>query len=147
MTSAVLYEFTPNHFNPYLKTQNITLLVVVFLDGHKTHLRLPLSLFCQKYGIIMVCLPANTMHFLQVLDVVFFFRSLKLRWQFELVTFRVNNEGCDIRKENIPRTLQKIFDTQDFASCGLYPLDANSSKYEKLVTYKVRKLFFVAYFF
>lgn len=146
MTSAVFYEFIANFFYPYLKSKNITFPVVVFLDGHKTHLSLPLSIFCEQHEIIIVCLPPNTTHFIQVLDVIFF-RPMKLKWNFELVTFRVNNEGYDIRKEDIPRTLQKIFDAWDFAeklrdgfaSCGLYPFNADSLNYGKLITHQVSK--------
>ena len=146
MTCWVSYEFIAR-FYPYLKSKNVEFPVIVFLDNHITHLSLPLSEFCEKHGIIIVCFCPNCTHFLQVLHVVFF-RPLKQRWSKTLDLFRLTHKGRDIKKEDIPNTLQEIFDGFDFIdgicngfrSCGLYPFGPDNVDFTKLVTNKVEKL-------
>jgi hypothetical protein len=146
MTCRVFYEFIANWFHPYLKSNNVEFPVIVFLDGHVTHLSLPLSEFCKKNQIIVVCLCPNCTHFLQVLDVAFF-QPMKQQWTRMLDTFRMTNKGCGIKKEDIPKTLQTIFDgfnfvagiKNGFQSCGLYPFNPDNLDFTKLVTDKVRK--------
>uniref|UniRef100_A0A1Y1LYQ2 HTH CENPB-type domain-containing protein n=1 Tax=Photinus pyralis TaxID=7054 RepID=A0A1Y1LYQ2_PHOPY len=38
MTSAVFYEYISNHFLPYIQTNNIQKPVILFVDGHRSHL-------------------------------------------------------------------------------------------------------------
>ncbi|KAJ8884996.1 hypothetical protein PR048_011192 [Dryococelus australis] len=69
MTGEVLYEFMKNIFHPWLFKQNISLPVVLFVDGHSSHLILHTSKFCDEHGIILVALLPNATHILQPMDV------------------------------------------------------------------------------
>lgn len=142
MTSEVFYEFIANEFIQFLRSSNIEFPVIIFLDGHKSHLSIPLSSFCRENNIIIVCLPPNTTHILQVLDVVHF-RPMKLKWEDTLASYRIHNDGKEIQKEDIPNTMQKMYDAADFSKslkngffvCGLYPWNPNNVNYAKLVTH------------
>lgn len=80
MTGEAFYEYFANVFHPYLVKEQIPLPVIVFLDGHSSHLTLHLSEFCRNNGIILVCLLPNTTHILQLLDVSVF-APLKQKWK------------------------------------------------------------------
>ncbi len=143
MTSAVFYEFIANSFYPYLVEQNIEFPVIVILDGHASHLSIPLSDFCSEHNIIIVCLPGNCTHILQVLDVVFF-SPLKKKWRTFLDTYRIKHH-CEITKQDIPAAVHKLFEDVNFKEsiingfqcCGMVPFNANRVDYTKLVTSKV----------
>lgn len=64
--------------------------VIFILNGHKSHLSLQLSEFCKKNEIILLRLPPNCMHILQLLDVAFF-KSLKICWKTEVDCFKYEN--------------------------------------------------------
>ncbi|KAJ0181661.1 hypothetical protein K1T71_002383 [Dendrolimus kikuchii] len=76
MRSDIFFEYVSNNFNTWLAEKGIKKPVILFIDGHKSHMTLPLSLFCEENGIILYALPANTTHMLQPADVSAF-RPLK----------------------------------------------------------------------
>ena len=53
MRSETFYEFIANCFNPYLEEKGLIKLVILFVDGHKTHLTLQVSEFCDENKIIL----------------------------------------------------------------------------------------------
>ncbi|KYQ57097.1 hypothetical protein ALC60_03903 [Trachymyrmex zeteki] len=48
MTIEIFYEYICNIFYPWLKKNEIVFAVVLFVDGHSSHLTLPLSNFCRE---------------------------------------------------------------------------------------------------
>ena len=72
MTYIAFYEYFANVFNKYLQDENIKKPVIVFLDGHISHMSYCLSAFCKQQQIILCCLPPNATHILQPLDVAVF---------------------------------------------------------------------------
>lgn len=59
MTSESFFEYISNVFLPYLKDEKVQLPVIVFLDGHSSHLSLELSEFCSNNQILLVALYPN----------------------------------------------------------------------------------------
>lgn len=53
MTAEVFYEYISNHFLPYLKDQNIEKPVILFVDGHRSHLTKEVSQLCDENGVIL----------------------------------------------------------------------------------------------
>lgn len=51
MTQEIFFEYICNIFLPWVKKENISLPVIFFMDGHSSHVSLPLSKFCHKNGI------------------------------------------------------------------------------------------------
>jgi hypothetical protein len=140
MRTDIFTKFITEKFYPYLVERGIEFPVVVFVDGHTSHLSMPLSQFCDEHEIILICLPPNTTHILQVLDVVFFF-PMKKKWKNLLATYRLSHEE-ELKKDKVPEALQEIFDTEDFREtlkngfrvCGLYPFSPDAVNYSKLIT-------------
>ncbi|XP_011858222.1 PREDICTED: uncharacterized protein LOC105555789 [Vollenhovia emeryi] len=79
MTSKSFYEYIANVFYPWLLSHKIKLPVILYVDGHSSHLTMPLSEFCRDKGIEVIALPPNATHILQPLDVGFF-GPLKKNW-------------------------------------------------------------------
>lgn len=102
MQSKQFFEYFANVFLKFLNEQNIVRPIIVFLDGHASHLSLHLSTFCRENGIILICLPPNTTHILQPLDVAFFF-PLKQAWKKLTRKWRCDHSGECIRKKTFRR--------------------------------------------
>jgi hypothetical protein len=88
MTSATFFEYIANIFHPWLINQKITLPVVLFVDGHSSHLTYSLSEFCSENGIHLVALHPNATHIIQSMDVAVF-RPLKVYWKQAVRLFKV----------------------------------------------------------
>lgn len=114
--------------------------MVVFLDGHVSHLSLQLSTFCKENQIEVCCIPSHATHILQPLDVAVFF-PLKQKWKTLVRNLRIENEGNDIQKHQVPSLLSRIINEVDFTAtiksgfktCGLYPFDENAVNYTKCI--------------
>lgn len=140
MTYVSFYEYFTNVFDNYLVDKNIPKPVIVFLDGHVSHLSYELSVFCKNHQIILCCLPPNATHILQPLDVAVF-AVLKKQWQKFVKNWRTNYNGMDIQKFDVPKALAEIIEKEDFAQtikagfkcCGLYPFDPDGVNYEKCI--------------
>ena len=140
MTSAAFYEYFTNVFYPYLLEQKIEFPVIVFLDRHGSHLSYHLSEFCSENQIVVACLPPNTTHMMQPLDVSFF-APMKKKWCKMLKTWRINHDGIDLQKFDIPVALFDILREENFKKsitagfkcCGLYPFDVEGVNYNKCV--------------
>lgn len=138
MKAECFYGYIANVFLPYLKKRSdIKLPVVLFLDGHKSHLSLPLTEFCKENGIILICLFPNATHILQPLDVSFF-KPLKAKWKKEAEQHKYGS-GSSIEKHEVIPKLDTILRDKSFRSalangfkaCGLFPFNPNSVHYER----------------
>ena len=76
MTSEVFYEYIANIFHPFLVSQGVTFPVVLFVDGHKSHLTYQLRVLCNKLKI-EIALYLNATRILQPTDVAVF-RPVKM---------------------------------------------------------------------
>ena len=51
MTWEVFYEYIANIFHPFPISEGVIFPVVLFVDGHKSHLTYQLSVLCNKLKI------------------------------------------------------------------------------------------------
>ncbi|CAG5075846.1 Protein of unknown function [Cotesia congregata] len=143
MTSESFYEYFTNVFYPFLQKSEIKFPVIVFLDGHVSHMSIHLSKFCKEKQIILCCFPPHATHILQPLDVSFFF-PLKQRWKNLIRNWRIENNGADVEKHNVPAFLSKLINEENFVNviksgfkaCGICPFDADAVDYTKCVEIK-----------
>ncbi|XP_046141570.1 MFS-type transporter clz9-like [Osmia bicornis bicornis] len=96
MTGESFYEYIANVFHPWLVANNIQFPIVLYVDGHSSHLTMSLSNFCSKHGIHLIALYPNATHILQPLDVAFF-HPLKHAWRKIISEWRLKS-GHKIRK-------------------------------------------------
>lgn len=90
ITSEVFYENMANHFIPYLKSSNITRPVVIFVDGHRSHLTIQVSQLCDDNGVILISLFPNTTHIMQPADVAVF-KPSKSGWTAAVRNWKFQN--------------------------------------------------------
>lgn len=137
MTQETFYEYITNIFFPWVVKNKVTLPIVLFVDGHASHMNLQLSRFCSERGIVLISLFPNSTHILQPLDVAVF-RSLKSVWKKVVQSWRSQNLGVKLDKEMFAPLLKKAFNEvtnlpnsiqNGFRACGLYPLNPDNVKY------------------
>ena len=101
---------------------------------------MPLSDFCNDHGIILIAFFPNATHILQPMDVSVF-RPLKSAWKKTVLEFKVENNGKKLKRENFAPLLQITLDktltsgmfVNGFRKCGIYPFDADSVDYSRLL--------------
>lgn len=114
---------------------------VLIGDNLASHFTDEVINLCRENNIDFVCLPSNTTHISQPLDVCFF-RPLKISWRSILSEWKQNNPSAtSIRKEEFPKLLnlslvrmdKKSADDQGsikkdlvsgFKATGIFPLNA-----------------------
>lgn len=140
MTGESFFEYITNVFYPCLIANNIAFLVVLYMDGHSSHLTMALSEFCSIHKIILVALYSNATHVIQPLDVAFF-RPAKGAWRKATTEWRINHNGIRMRKEHFAPLLQQALDTlssdilrRGFEACDLHPLNPDAVNYQKLIS-------------
>ena len=104
--------------------------VIVVFDGHGSHLTYTTIKYAMDQEIIIVCLPPNTSHALQPLDVAVF-KGFKDFWISILKKYysdTKNRKNC--AKEVFPKLLAKLCQHQSpdnliagFRGSGLFPVD------------------------
>lgn len=65
MKSELFYEYAGNILNTFLVENEIPRPVILFVDGHKTHLTYHLSQSCSELEIILIALYPNATRILQ----------------------------------------------------------------------------------
>lgn len=146
MRSDVFYEYICNDFNKWLNKNKIERPVILFIDGHRSHMTLPLSQFCEENSIILYALPPNTTHMLQPADVSVF-RPLKQEWRNTVEKWKSKNANsainklnfCSIFQEALMITEMKGYITNGFRKCGLFPLNPDAVDYTKCVKNTLEK--------
>ena len=89
MTNNLFVQFV-RAFADYVKEKNITLPVILYVDGHSTHISLEAAEFCADNQIILYCLLENASHVLQACDVGLF-SPLKTSRQKKVKDWHIEN--------------------------------------------------------
>lgn len=132
MKAELFFEYVSNVLHPYLVKNNVTFPVILFVDGHKTHLTYQLSELCTKLQIVLIALYPNSTRILQPADVAAF-KPIKNLWKKSVLEWRRNNPNEQLTKENFAPILKVVVDSinerniiSGFRACGLYPFDFSS---------------------
>lgn len=121
-----------NVFYPWLIEKKIQLPVILFLDGHVSHLTYHLSMFCKDKGIHMIAFYPNSAHIQQPLDVAFF-GPLKKEWAKEVHDWRMKSQDLLTKYEFAP-LLNQVINTRltketvknGFRTTRLFPWDSSA---------------------
>nr|CAI5846043.1 unnamed protein product [Callosobruchus analis] len=118
MRSDIFYEFVCNEFNKWLDTNNIKKPIILFIDGHKSHMTLPLSQFCQDHGIILYALPPSSTHIIQPADVSAF-KPLKHEWKKTVRKWQSKPENTNavVTKINFCSIFQEALEAINMVDC------------------------------
>ncbi|XP_037298032.1 uncharacterized protein LOC119190364 [Manduca sexta] len=129
MTMETFFEYICNIFDKWLNDNGIQKPVILFMDGHTSHISFHVSKYCSENGIILIALFPNATHLLQPMDVAIF-RSLKGAWKTAVQSWRLEHIDSPIlRKTHFCPLLNKVLkDTlspemfqNGFRKCGLSP--------------------------
>lgn len=139
MQSETFYHFIQNVFLRWLQENKIEFPVILFVDGHVSHLSLPLMKLCQENKIELIALYPNATHIIQPLDVALF-HPLKDAYRNTLRKWKLENNIVDFKKNMFAPVLELTLINTDFSStiqngfkaCGLYPFDPNAVNYNIL---------------
>ena len=88
-------------FYPVVKHLLETGPVVLFIDGHYSHSSLELITRARSLGIHLFCLPPNTTHLLQPLDIGVF-GPVKQCWRKILKQYKIKTRATNVTKEHFP---------------------------------------------
>lgn len=143
MTADSFYNYIVKTFHPWLVKQKIELPIVLYMDGHKSHVSMALVKFCMENGIELVSLYPNSTHILQPLDVAVF-HPMKVSWLKAVEKYRYENHEVRLSKENFATVLQATIADMDltttikngFRTCGLFPFSPDAVNYAKLKTFR-----------
>ena len=108
---------------------------MLFFDGHFSHMSITLIKRARDLGIHLFCLPPNTTHILQPLDVGVF-GPMKRSWRAILKNYKVSTRAANITKERFPGLIKELWRrslTPDhlisgFQAVGLVPFDPSAIK-------------------
>ena len=94
------------HVNPHVK--DLTKPVILFVDGHASHISLAMHDLCRDAGIIYYLFPSHTSYIIQPLDLVHF-KALKAAWFSSAHKFKQIHRR-EVKKENC-LCLQRCLDS------------------------------------
>ena len=98
MEEAHFAQWFEKQFYPAVKHLAETGPVVMFFDGHYSHMSI---------GIHLFCLPPNTTHILQPLDVGVF-GPVKTAWRKILKDYKVRTRASNITKDVFPSLIAEL---------------------------------------
>ena len=105
--------------------------IVLYLDGHSSHVTMPLVSFCRDKQIEPVALYPNATHVIQPLDTSLF-HPFKEIWRKVVPKWKIENETMRLKKEDFPAVLNLALEAfveeekvvqSGFKSCGLMPFN------------------------
>lgn len=129
MEKANFMEWFDHTFAPAVSHLLATGPVVLFFDGHGSHIDFNLVNKALKHNVILMCLPPHASHVLQPLDVTCY-GPLKQVWRQILKDFKMNSGAMHITKAEFSSLLKEMWEKSllarhlksGFKCCGLHPL-------------------------
>lgn len=131
----IFEDWFTNHLLPILKKQEGR--KVVIGDNLTSHLSMNVIQLCDENNVHFVCLPPNSSHLTQPLDVAYF-RPLKMKWKAVLDRWKQSDAGKRIGmlpKDQFPMLLRTVLEEigpnlksslkAGFKKAGLVPIDEN----------------------
>ena len=115
--------------------------VVLFFDGHGSHIGIDIVTKARKENVILYCLPPHTTHVLQPLAVSEFV-AVKRAWGKILKDFKTTVCNAVVTKQVFPSLLSRLWDesmhpehlVSGFRATGLHPLNRDAITNDKLQT-------------
>ncbi|XP_035826718.1 coiled-coil domain-containing protein 86-like [Aplysia californica] len=96
VNSQVFLTWLKNVFEP--ATKHLPRPVVLFADGHQSHVNMDVHFFCKQHQITYYVLPAHASHIVQPLDLIFY-GVLKRYWGDSVKDYkRISNVGAVTKK-------------------------------------------------
>lgn len=147
MVSETFYEYIANIFYPRLIKSNVQFPVLVFMDGHKSHINEHLYEFCVEKKLLLFCLLPNATHILQPCDVAIF-KPLKNAWRKVMHKYKKGTTKAvskvnfaPLFSEAMKEVTKSTIIQNGFKATGLYPFNSNNVDYSKCISTRRVELF------
>ena len=140
ISADCFFGWLANKFYPEVR-DSVTFPIVLFMDGHTSHINLAVSQFCREKNIILFCFPAHASHLMQPLDVSVY-GPLKKFWNEALDDFRRQFKGLAMSRAHFFKVFDKAWKRAvdspanikaGFRKCGLVPFSPDAVAYDKLI--------------
>ncbi|CAF2689825.1 unnamed protein product [Rotaria sp. Silwood2] len=133
----VFFDWFKNQFIPRVST--IKRPVILFFDGHHTHISVRTVKLAMENHIELECLPAHTTTILQPLDVVTL-HKIKTAWRSLLVEHNLKTNSGPIDKQNFALLISELWKkhirkghcSSGFAKAGVYSFDPFAVSQDKI---------------
>lgn len=141
MTSSTFFQYISGPFFKHLQHTNAKFPVILFVDGHTSHLSLQTTEFCLKNKIILMALFPNSTRILQPMDVGLFhtikddWKSLAQEWKFENRKATMGKQDfCKILRDCLLKVEGKphLFESA-FRASGIYPFNPDAVDYSRII--------------
>ena len=138
MDSELFCSFL-KYFVAFVKEKQISFPVILFVDGHSTHMTHKAAQYCADNGVILYCLVPNATHILQPCDVGLF-SPMKASWKKEVKKWQSEHLGEVFTKKSFAGVFRHTWDNvatignaiSAFKRSGIFPLSINGIDQSKL---------------
>lgn len=139
MSADYFLGWLQNHFYPSIRDK-VEFPILIFLDGHSSHINLAISSFCRANKIILYCFPPHSQT-MQPLDVAVY-GPLKKQWNNSLNDYGREFAGQPINRSYFfyvfDRAWKKCIENKNtivsgFRECGLVPLNTCAVAYSQIL--------------
>ena len=139
MTSEAFFSWFSNLFFAEIRNK-VQFPILVFLDGHSSHVGLAMSEFCRKNNIILYCFPPHASHIIQPLDICVY-GPLKKIWNKAITNFKEKFNAV-MNKSNFFTVFDDAWETvkikpqnvtAGFQKAGLVPFNENALDFSKVI--------------
>ena len=140
MESANFIQWFEKMFLAAVKHLTETAPVILFFDGHHSHLSIKLIELARNNNVHLVCFPPHTTHLIQPLDVGVF-GPMKSAWKGILKEHQIETCATAVTKQEFPSLISKLWDrsfcpdhlVSGFRKTGIYPLSREAISSSKLM--------------
>lgn len=148
MTKESFCEYIINVFYPWCLQNNIEFPILMYCDGHTSHVTIPLLSFCRGKQIELLILYPHSTHITQPLDISFFGPFKTTVWKDTNRKWKLQNNKRGVKKQDFPKVLKQALDSWEnenkvvisgFKASGLYPYNPDIVEYSVLKKKKKTK--------
>lgn len=123
--TAIFADWFSSMFVPHMRKLKLEGKVVVIGDNLTSHFSEDVLTLCEKHNIAFVCIPTNSTHMTQPLDVAFY-APLKKSWRGILDEWKkgLQKKSQTVTKEAFPGLLKKLHQHVTNNDTSEYPLNS-----------------------
>ena len=140
MESANFFQWFQKMFLPAIRHLTATAPVVLFFDGHHSHLSIRLIELARSNNVHLVCFPPHSTHLIQPLDVGVF-GPMKSSWRTILKWHQIETCATIVTKHEFPSLISRLWDKSfrpdhlinGFNKTGVCPLSRKAITSDQLV--------------
>ena len=97
-TDGLFLSWFTDHFIPSINERKVRKPVVLFVDGHTSHINLEVAKLSREENIVLYCLLEHTSHLMQPCDVGLF-GPLKREWKNSVKEYQIAHPGDFVTKQ------------------------------------------------